>query len=166
MPLTLALGKERGVVNFNLSREYMSESYDQARRYGSKWLIVERLVGFCFILLGVGLYIYANGKTVLPVALVAIGVFELFSNQIRKYLWLRRHSKSKLMNAEVELVVTEAGIDSKGPFSNGHFEWSGIEKAIRTPNGILVWPQKGMYWYLPERKAGRETIDFIQSKIA
>jgi len=160
------LGKEEVVVNFNLDREYMSESYDQARRYGSKWLIVERLVGFLFILLGAGLYLYANGKTVLPVALVAIGVFELVSNQITKYFWLRRHSESKLMNAEVELVVTEAGIDSKGPFSNGHFEWSGIEKAIRTPKGILVWPQKGMYWYLPERIAGRETIDFIQSKIA
>jgi hypothetical protein len=73
----------------------MSESYDQARRYGSKWLIIERVIGFGFILLGTGLYIYANGKTVLPFALIAIGVFELFSNQIKKYFWLRRHLKSK-----------------------------------------------------------------------
>jgi len=153
-------------VKFNLSREYMSESYDQARQYGSKWLLVERVVGFGFILLGMGLYIYANGKTVLPVVIIVIGVFELFSNQIKKHFWLRRHSKSKLMNAEVELEVTDAGIDSKGPFSNGHFEWSGIEKAIRTPKGILVWPQKGMYWYLPANIAGREIVDFIQSKIA
>ena len=144
----------------------MSESYDQARRYGSMWLLVERVIGIAFIFLGIGLYIYADGKTVLPIALIAIGVFELFSNYIKKYFWLRRHAKSKLMNAEVILDVTETGIDSTGPFSNGHFKWDGIEKAIRTPKGILLWPQKGMYWYLPESIAGSQTIDFIQSKVA
>ena len=112
------------------------------------------------------LYIYASGETLLPIVLIVIGVFELFSNQIKKYFWLRRHINSKLMDAEVKLTVTEEGIDSKGPFSNGHFDWGGIEKAIRTPKGILVWPQKGMYWYLPENVAGKDTIDFIQSKIA
>ena len=144
----------------------MSESYDQSRRYGSKWLLVERIIGVGFILLGTGLYIYVNGKTATPIALIAIGMFELFSNRIKKYFWLRRHTKSKLMNAEIELEVTDAGIDSAGPFSNGHFNWNGIEKAIRTPKGILVWPQKGMYWYLPESIAGKQVIDFIQSKVA
>ena len=144
----------------------MSESYDQARRYGSKWRLIERFVGVAFIALGVGLYLYVGGRTVVPLAMVAIGVFELFSNRIKKYFWLRRHSKSKLMNAEVELEVTEAGIKSVGPFSSGIFQWSGIEKAVRTPQGILVWPQRGMYFYLPERLAGKHTIDFIQAKVA
>lgn len=153
-------------MKFNLSQEYMSESYDQARKYGSKWLFVERLIGIGFIILGAGLYIYANGKTSLPIVLVAIGIFEVLSNYIKKYFWLRRHKKSKLFNAEVELQLSEAGIDSDGPFSNGHFDWSGIEKAVRTPKGILVWPQKGMYWYLPETIAGKEVIEIIQSKVA
>lgn len=153
-------------MKLKLTREYMSESYDQARRYGSKWFLVERIVGLGFILLGLALYLYANGETVLPVALIAIGVIEIFSNQIKKFFWLRRHSKSKLMNAEVELDVTDAGIDSKGPFSKGHLEWSGIEKVVRTPKGILVWPQKGLYWYLPESVAGEKIIGFIQSKIS
>ena len=151
-------------MKFRLSHDYMSESYDQARLYGSKWLLIERVIGVSFIFLGMGLYIYANGKTATPIALIAIGVFELLSNRIKKYFWLRRHSKSKLMNAEIELEVTEAGIDSSGPFSSGHFEWEGLEKAIRTPKGILVWPQKGTYWYLPESIAGKQTIDFIQAK--
>ena len=152
-------------MKFKLSHEYMSESYDQARRYGSKWFLIERVIGVGFIVLGLGLYIYANGETAMPIALIVIGVFELFSNQIKKYFWLRRHSKSKLMNAEVELEVTEAGIDSAGPFSNGHFEWNGIEKVIHTPKGILVWQQKGMYWYLPESVAGKQTIEFIKEKV-
>jgi hypothetical protein len=153
-------------VKLSLNYEYMSESYDQARRYGSKWLLIELFIGVGFIVLGAALYIYANGETVLPIAFVVIGVFELLSNRIKKYFWLRRHSKSKLMNTEVEMEITEAGIDSTGPFSSGHFEWGGIEKAIRTPKGILLWPQKGMYWYLPESIAGEQTIDFILTKLA
>ncbi|MES2819412.1 MAG: hypothetical protein V4812_10555 [Pseudomonadota bacterium] len=153
-------------MKLTLSREYMSESYDQARRHGSIWRFVEWAIGLTFISLGIGLYIYAHGKTVMPIALLVIGFFELFSHHLKKYFWLRRHTKSKLMNAEIELKVTEAGIDSTGPFSNGCVEWGGIEKAVRTPKGILIWPQKGMYWYLPESIAGSQTIDFIRSKIA
>jgi hypothetical protein len=153
-------------MKFHLSREYMSESYDQGRKYGSKLLYVERLIGVVFILLGIGLLIYVKAKTVLPLAFIAIGIFELSSNQIKKYFWLRRHTNSKLMNAEVELEVTNEGINSKGPFSHGQFTWSGIEKVIRTPEGVLVWPQKGIYWYLPEKIAGKETIELILSKSA
>ena len=153
-------------MKFNLSREYMSESYDQGRKYGSKLLYIERVIGVVFILLGIGLLIYVKAKTVLPLAFIAIGIFELSSNQIKKYFWLRRHTKSKLMNAEVELEVTAEGINSKGPFSHGHFEWSGIEKVVRTPEGVLVWPQKGIYWYLPGKIAGKESIELILSKSA
>ena len=68
------------------------------------------------------------------------------------------------MDAQVELKVTDTGIDTSGPFSNGHIEWDGIEKTVRTPKGILVWPQKGIYWYLPENIAGKEVIDLIEEK--
>lgn len=142
----------------------MSESYDQARRYGSKWLLIERFVATGLIILGVTLSTYANGKTIMPIILIMMGVFEFFSNTIKKYFWLRRHSKSKLMDAQVELKVTDTGIDTSGPFSNGHTEWDGIEKTVRTPKGILVWPQKGIYWYLPENIAGKEVIDLIEEK--
>ena len=153
-------------TKFTLSRDYFSASYDQASRYGSKWLMVERLVGTSFILLGIGFIAYSRGETLLPLALVAIGVVELLSNMIKKYFWLRRQSKSKVSGAEVELVVDDEGIESLGPFSTGRMRWSGIEKVVRTPHGILVWPQTGMYMYLPEAAVGRETIEFIASKVA
>lgn len=149
-----------------MSREYMSESYDQARRYATKWLLIERAIGVTFIVLGVALHIGAAGTTWAPALLVVIGAFELSSDRIKKYFWLRRHAKGKLRDAEVQIEVTESGISSTGPYSVGHFDWSGIEKVVRTPKGILVWPQKGMYWYFPESVAGKETIDFIESRTA
>ena len=153
-------------MKFNLSRDYMSEGYDQYRRFGTKWLVLERIIGLSFIILGISFYYYLNGTKVFPLVLVVIGIFELLSNYIKKYFWLRRHCKSKLMNADVELKITDTGIESRGPYSEGHFKWEGIEKVKLTNKGILVWPQKGMYWYLPENIAGKETIEFIQSKIA
>ena len=154
------------IVKLKLSRDYMSESYDQARRYGTKWLLVEWIIGISFILIGLAFYFYLESTEIFPLALVIIGIFELLSNYIKKYFWLRRHAKSKLIDAEVELKVTEIGIDSRGPYSEGIFRWEGVEKFVRTPRGILLWPQKGMYWYLPDNIAGVQTIEFIQSKIA
>lgn len=151
-------------MKIKLSLEYMSESYDQARKYGSKWIVIELVVGLSFILAGIGLFIYTNGESVVPLFFLAIGVFELLSNKIKKYFWLRRHAKSKIVDAEVEVQVTDTGIESIGPFSSGNFQWGGIEKAVRTPEGILLWPQKGVICYFPENVMGKEIVDFIESK--
>jgi len=151
-------------MKLTLTREYYSECYDQIRKYGAKSLLFERVSAVVLIIFGIGLYIYLNVEPDLSVILICLGVFELFSNSIKKQFWLRRQTKGKLMNAEIELLVSESGIDSTGPFSNGHFDWIGIEKIVRTPKGILVWPQKGTFWYVPESVAGTETIEFIQSK--
>lgn len=161
----MATKLEKVIMHFSLNHEYMSESYDQFRKYGSKSLLIERFLGIIFIIFGISFIIYSNETTVLSSILIIIGVFELANNYITKYFWLRRHKKSKLWNADVEILVTQEGIQSTGPFSHGEFNWDGIEKVVRTPKGILVWPQKGIYWYLPERIYGKETIELIESKI-
>ncbi|HEX9626151.1 MAG TPA: YcxB family protein [Acidiferrobacterales bacterium] len=153
-------------VKFRLDRAYMGESYDQARRHGSKWLLGERIVGSALVVLGVVLLVYARGETVLPVVLVAVGVFELLSNRVKKHFWLRRHLKSKLYDVEIKITVSDSGIESRSPYSNNEMNWNGVEKVLRTPKGILIWPQKGMYWYSPESVAGADAIEFIESKIA
>ena len=151
---------------FRLDRAYMSESYDQGRLYGSKWLFGEKVIGVVLITLGFALIVYSAGETVLPLVLIAIGVFELFSNRIKKYFWLRRHLKSKLNDAEVQITLNDSGMVSKSPYSTSEMKWSGVEKIVPTPKGILIWPQKGMYWYLPRSAAGAEAITFIEKKSA
>lgn len=151
---------------FRLDRTYMSESYDQARLYGSKWLHAEKIIGTALIMGGVALFVYSRGETALPAVLIAIGVFELLSNRIKKYFWLRRHLKSKLNDAEVQITLSDSGIASKSLYSTSEMKWSGVEKVVRTPKGILIWPQKGVYWYLPASAAGTEAIAFIETKSA
>lgn len=153
-------------IKFRLDRAYMSESYDQARRHGSRWLLVEKIIGAFFLMLGVVLLVYARGESVLPIVLVVIGLFELLSNRINKYFWLKRHSKSKLNDAEIKITLSDSGIESISPHSSSEMNWKGLEKVMRTPKGILIWPQKGVYWYLPEHIAGAEAIEFIEANIA
>ena len=76
---------------FVLSQDYLNESYDQARRYGSKWLFVEIIVGVMFLLLGLVAFVLLPDATVLPFVLITIGVVEVLSNKLKKFFWLRRH---------------------------------------------------------------------------
>jgi hypothetical protein len=150
-------------VLVRLDRAYMSESYDLNRRYGNRWLLIERGVGVLAILYG--LFLLSEGDEFLWVIFVALGTFELCSNYLRKYVWLRRHFKSKLADAQVELTIDDEGIHSHGPFSSGSMRWNGIERILRTPKGLLIWPQKGMYIYLPKSAAEENVIDFVASRV-
>ena len=151
-------------ASFTLDNDFMSESFDQGRRYGSRWQLIEMIIGSVFVVGGLALFVYADWATVLPLVLIAIGVFEIFSSRIKKFFWLRKHGKGKAANAKVEMLFDDEGFETKSIFSNARMKWEGVEKCVRTPKGILLWPQKGVYFYIPEESAGAETISFIESK--
>jgi hypothetical protein len=151
-------------VHVRLDRAYMGEGYDLSRRYGSTWLLIERIVGVLAILFGI--FLLSEGDDIFWVIFVALGMFELCSNYVKRYIWLRRHFKSKLADAQVELTIDDDGIHSRGPFSTGSMRWNGIERILRTPKGLLIWPQKGMYIYLPKAAAGEDVINFVASRVA
>ncbi len=143
----------------------MSESFDQARRYGSRWHLIELVIGGVFIVGGLGLFAYADWATALPLVLVAIGVFEIFSSRIKKFFWLRKHGKGKAENAKIVMLFDDEGFETTSSFSSARMTWDGVEKWVRTPKGVLLWPQKGMYFYIPEKSAGADAISFIESKV-
>ena len=151
-------------ATMTLDEDYMSESFDQARRYGSRWRQVELAIGIVFIVSGLALFSYTDWATALPGALVAIGVFELLSGRIKKFLWLRKHSKGKAANQKVRMSFDDEGFETESKFSSARMTWDGVEKCVRTPIGILIWPQKGMYFYVPEESIGADAIAFIESK--
>ncbi len=151
-------------ATYTLDSDFMSESFDQARRYGSRWHVIELAIGGIFIIGGLALFAYADWTTVLPLVLIGIGVIEILSSRIKKFFWLRKHSKGKAANTRIEMIFDDQGYESKSSFSSGRMDWDGVEKCVRTPKGILLWPRKGVCFYIPEEAAGAETISFIQSK--
>jgi len=151
-------------TTLTLDKKFMSESFNQARRYGSRWHFIELAIGTIFIVGGFGLRVYADWAIALPIALIAIGVFEIFSSRIKKVFWLRRHGKGKAANSKIEMSFDDDGFETESEFSSARMKWDGVEKCVRTPKGILLWPQKGVYFYISEEVAGADAIAFIQSK--
>lgn len=153
------------IATMTLDTDFMSESFDQARRYGSRWHLIELVIGGTFIVGGLFLFAYADWATALPLALVAIGVFEISSHRIKKFFWLRKHGKSKAANQKIEMSFDDEGFETKSSFSTARMAWDGVEKCVRTPKGILIWPQKGIYFYIPQVSAGVDALAFIESKV-
>jgi len=71
---------------------------------------------------------------------------------------------SKVANNFVDISISDEGIKSKSPFSESSMSWSGLEKIVETPKGLLIWPQKSMHIYLKKESVPEETIQFILSK--
>ena len=149
-----------------LDKEYLSECYDQLLRYGSRWRVIELGVGIIFLLGGVALFVYTNWATPLPLVFIGIGLFEIFSNRIKTFFWLRRHARSKSANAQVEMLFDDEGFESRTRFASGRVAWDAMEKCVRTPKGILLWPYSASYYYIPELLVGSEALDFIESTVS
>ncbi len=151
-------------AKYLLDRPYLSESFDQAVRYGSRWQKIEFLIGGVLIASGLALWVYSNRELILPWTFVALGVIEIFSSRLKKYFWLRRQLGGKNAGSEVTLTFDERGIQSEAKFGTGVILWAGIEKLVETPRGLLIWPQKSVYWYLPKSELGEDAIAFIKQK--
>ncbi|BAU49492.1 hypothetical protein SVA_2944 [Sulfurifustis variabilis] len=152
-------------AKYHLDRSYLSESFDQAVRYGSKWKRVELAIGTAFIVGGLALWVYSGGELFLPWMLVLLGVIEVFSSRIKKFFWLRKQLGSKHAGSEVTLTFDDDGVRTAGRFGNSVIAWAGIERLVETPKGLLIWPQKGIYYYLPKSILDDGAVSFIRQKV-
>ena len=157
---------EKHTASFALDREYMSEGFDQFRRFGSRWRVAEWVIGVAFILAGFALFNYTDWAIATPVALVVIGIVEILSSRIKKFFWLRKHAKSKASGVKIEMTFDEEGIESKTDASVSRLDWSAVEKCVRTPRGILLWPQEEIYVWIPESVFGIDAINFVESRVS
>ena len=149
-----------------LDRDYMSESFDQYRQFGSRWRFIEWIIGAAFILVGIALFVYTDWATATPIVLIGIGVIEIFSSRIKKFFWLRKHAKSKASVVLLEMTFDDGGFESRTDASSSRLGWEAVEKCVRTPKGILLWPQKEIYIWIPQSVFGSEAIDFIEARVS
>ena len=98
--LSLHAKTEKDIVNYTatmtLDKDFMSESFDQARRYGSRWRLNELAIGVIFIVAGMVLLAYADWATALPVVLIVIGIFEIFVAESRSSFGSGNMAKARL----------------------------------------------------------------------
>jgi hypothetical protein len=151
-------------INLTLDRAYFSEAFSQSIRYANRWRKAERTIGTIFILLGVAFLAWFESLVALPIVLIALGVIELIFPILKKPWWVGRQMKSKVANGTVEIVLSESGIHTSGPYSKGEMTWEGVERILETPRGVFIWPQKGMHIYLPKSVVGNEAVRYVLSR--
>jgi hypothetical protein len=149
-----------------LDKAYFGESYDLACAYASKRWMLRRLFGVMIIAASIGTFFYLGQISALPLVLALIGAYEVLAQPINKFFWLRNVLKSKVANSEVEFAFDEHGIQSNSKYMDARVKWSGIERHVMTPKGILIWPHKSAYFYVPVSAAGDDGIAFIRSQLA
>ncbi len=127
--------------------------------------IVERIIGVIALAIALVL-LFRQSDPFMITAFFGIAAAQLLRNPIKKVKWLRGLEKGKRFDESVEIQFDESGIKTNGPFSSAEMSREGIERQRRTPKGLLLWPQKGAFFYLPESQVDNSIIDYVQSKVA
>ena len=152
-------------AEFTLSRKYYSNFYDSFIRYGRKWSAPGWGIGLFFLIFGVGMLLADAPLRAVPIILILCGVYCLLYRPVGKFFFVRRMLRSKTAGGVVSLEFDEEGLRSEGPFSEGRIKWDGIEKVVRTPDAILLWPQTRTVMYVPATAASETTLDFIEAHV-
>jgi hypothetical protein len=153
-------------INFKPDKEYYKEAYDEIVS-SLKLKKYEPYFAITMIILGLIFYFQDTDKKlgIFPIVFTLIGLYELFKLYYEKKKWLKDRLDSKIVGQQIELQFSEEVIKHSGPFSNGELTWNGLNKIVKTKNGLLLKPENGISIYLPNKLfADEKQMEFIMSK--
>lgn len=157
-------------MNFNLTIIPDEEYYKEAYREMVSTLRFKKYEPFfatLMVIFGVGLYFFDINRItgIFPIVFSLIGIYEFYKLFHEKNKWLKDRLNSKVASQKIELEFSDSIIIHKSPFSNGEIKWEGINKIIKTQNGLIIKPENGISIYLPDRLfSDRKHIAFILKK--
>jgi YcxB-like protein len=157
-------------MNFNITFKPDLQYYKEA--YGEivstlKLKKYEPYFAIIMIVLGVFFFFQDTDKRlgIFPVVFSCIGFYELFKLYFEKKKWLKDRMDSQIVGQQIELQFSNEVIKLSGPFSNGEMTWNGLNKIVKTKNGILLKPENGISIYLPNKLfTDTGQLEFIMSK--
>lgn len=139
-------------VSYQLTPEVMkdgvSEGYDIRLKY-RRWIIF--YAGIILIFLGSVLFLTKNSGLSLffNVFFITMGVFYVFN----KFIYVRRSvkrifaGKDKVIN--VVFIAREGGYEMRTDNDEVKSKWRSIVKYSCVDKGILLYPQKQLFYYIP-----------------
>ena len=151
-------------MNILLDKAYYKESYEELMTIKKKYTWVEIAFGIVLLVGGVSLGLLNSRFDMVYVILCIVGIFEICSPSIKKYLWLRRQLGSKSAGTEIEVKIDSQGYKVTGRYSAAEIKWDGVEKVSKSSKGFVIWPQKGTYVYIPIKNSSNETVRVLASK--
>ena len=134
-------------TQFILSRDYLSECFDQSLPYG-KSAKPNYLFPAVLFSAGVGLLFFTEQPKVVGSMLTALAVLELFHIRYRRAWWLTRQMWGKSAGSEVNLTIDEDGIQTRSLDTQTSLLWGDIARVIETDLGLILVAHSGGQQYL------------------
>lgn len=108
------------------------------------------IIGICAAPI-VGIWGLIIGREpVVSLVMIAIGVYFLVARSPIKGWLARREFRSRPDNGtEIEWEIDSNGLRSSSPLGQADFSWKAIGKAVRSSEGVLLYPNDRIYHWLP-----------------
>jgi len=134
-------------TQFNLSRDYLAECFDQSLPYGKN---AKSNYAFPALLLagGASLLFFTEEPTFIGSMLIAMAVLELIHIRYRRAWWLARQMLGRSADSEITLTINDTEIRTDSPYMQTTLLWTDIERVIETDLGLILVPKSGGQQYL------------------
>jgi len=135
---------------FQAHRYHFRHTCRPAFRFGLHFLFAVLLIGGVLMLISSG----PAGKAPLPISLgfLAGGIY-WFAVRPFERRWAIRRQFNKRPDRDIELEWQVAGdkIRTQSTLGHSEFSWQVFTKMVRTPSGVMVYPNDQIYHWLPRR---------------
>jgi len=147
---------------FTLSKEYLSECYDQSVVVDTSILAYKRAI--ISLTFGICLLVFKLASDYLAYFVISLGILEVFSTRYAKTWWLWRQMLGKSYKSTVTMLINGTGITIGSMHVDEVIEWQGISTIDKTGLGFIVRHAKGSN-YLSNSFLDAVSIDYMFSKI-
>ena len=138
-------------IRYTLTKQELWKGAGESYDYRMKWRKPLGLVlGLLFLLFG--LYVLIDGQARAgAAAFIILGIY-LF---VRRYIWIYRSVRnSSAGKQDQERVVTakvgDEGIEMETSLGHGIAKWGAFVDFHPTKDGLLLYPAKNMYYWIPK----------------
>tara|TARA_R110002072_G_scaffold31735_18_gene97686 strand:+ start:9542 stop:10075 length:534 start_codon:yes stop_codon:yes gene_type:complete len=150
-------------TQFNLTREYLAETYDQSLPHGKSaspnyWFPAVTFGA------GAGLLFLADQPAMAGIILLSMAALELLHIRFRRAWWLARQMFGRGADSDVILTIDEDGIQTQNPTTKTALLWVDVERVIETELGLILVARSGVQQYLSKSLFSTELVQEIVAK--
>ena len=107
------------------------------------------VAGAIFITLGsIALYL---GDRPFGIMILSYGLYCVTRKKILEFRFKRNIEKNPGYQIPTKWEFTENGITQTSKLGSSELSWSAIYETVTTPEGVLLYPQKNLYFWIPVR---------------
>lgn len=150
-------------TQFNLSRDYLAECFDQSLPYGKNAKPNYLFPALMFVA-GAGLLFFVEQYKTAGGVFIALAVLELFHIKFRRTWWLTRQMWGRSADIEVKLTIDDERVQTETSNAQTVFLWVNLERVIETDLGLILVEKSGGQQYLSKSLFSPELINEIVAR--